>query len=330
MPIDKIQTDTLRILAELLPAGSTVALLDFPNHKNAGDHLIWEGEIQYIRDLGLKLAYVADATRYSKADLDHFIGPDGIVLIHGGGNFGDRWDEAQAFHERIVDENHDRHVIQLSQGIEFQDGPRLERAQSVYGAHPNLTILIRDHVGFDDASRRFGKNDVRFCPDMAFGNKPIHGERGFTDVIYLKRTDSESVNASVVVVAPSIGHLVDDWGLTPVGELLWIIYHVPGAVARRLPFTRRALFPIQARCYQAIARLNLRSAKRILGRGGIVLTDRLHAAVLGALMGKPVVALDNANGKVSAIIRDYLGTFPNVQYAPTAADANRIMSELLD
>ncbi|MDF2993813.1 MAG: Polysaccharide polymerization protein, partial [Microbacterium sp.] len=240
------------------------------------------------------------------------------------------WDEAQRFHERIIAENHDHHVIQLPQGIEFKDGPRLEEAQEIYAAHPKLTILIRDHVGFADASLRFSSNDVRFCPDMAFGNKPIRGDRGAADVIYLRRTDSESVKTSIVDIEPSIGRVVNDWGLNLFGEAAWILLHVPGAIARRVPWARRALFPIQKRCYAGIARLNLRTATRILGRGRVVLTDRLHAAVLGALMGKPVVALDNANGKVSAIFHDYLGTFPNVQFARTAADANRILVRLLD
>jgi pyruvyl transferase EpsO len=53
----------------------------------------------------------------------------------------------------------------------------------------------------------------------------------------------------------------------------------------------------------------------------LVFTNRLHATVLAALMGKPAVAMDNANGKISAIIGDYLGRMPGVRYAPSVKEA---------
>jgi pyruvyl transferase EpsO len=73
----------------------------------------------------------------------------------------------------------------------------------------------------------------------------------------------------------------------------------------------------------------VRAAERTLLHGHVVVTDRLHAAVLATLLGRPVVAHDNANGKLSAVFADYLGRFPNTRFAHDADEASRHVLELL-
>ena len=82
--------------------------------------------------------------------------------------------------------------------------------------------------------------------------------------------------------------------------------------------------------YGVAARTLVRSAERTLLRGRIVVTDRLHAAVLATLLGRPVVARDNANGKLAAMFGDVLGRFPLARFACTAAEAAAHVDELLD
>lgn len=60
-----------------------------------------------------------------------------------------------------------------------------------------------------------------------------------------------------------------------------------------------------------------------------MVTDRLHAAVLATLLGRPVVARDNANGKLAAVFADYLGRFPLARFARTPEEARDHVRELL-
>ena len=46
-----------------------------------------------------------------------------------------------------------------------------------------------------------------------------------------------------------------------------------------------------------------------------MVTDRLHAAIFGALLGKPVIMVDNANHKLSAAHESYLHAFPDIHLA---------------
>ena len=52
-------------------------------------------------------------------------------------------------------------------------------------------------------------------------------------------------------------------------------------------------------------------AKRILSKGKIVLSDRMHAIILGMLMGKPVVALDNIYDKFGRVYDTFLSNYTN-------------------
>ena len=78
-------------------------LVDLPYHSNIGDVLIWEGERQFLSKLPYKCLYKASMYTYKKPKVDR----NTIVLIHGGGNWGDVWRGSQEFHLNI-------HIIELS------------------------------------------------------------------------------------------------------------------------------------------------------------------------------------------------------------------------
>lgn len=328
--LERIQGDTLQVLSEVLVSGQHVALVDFPNHENSGDALIFLGQLRYLERLGVHVDYIADGSRYSPDDLRALV-PSGSILIQGGGNFGDRWDYMQELRERVISDFPDRRIIQLPQGIDFHDGPKLDKAQQVLGAHPDLTLLIRDHAGVARTRELFPTANVIFCPDMAFGYGTVKTDSMDYDAVVLRRNDSESLEgAERFTMHPSGSHIDLDWGLTGVARLKDRLLHIPGAVTKRIPALAVPLHPIQKKAYKAIAENNVQNAVRILSRGRLIVTNRLHATVLAALMSKPVVAMDNANGKISAIIGDYLGGMPGVQYAPSIKEAQALIDSYFD
>lgn len=325
--LERIQHETLSVLTGLLKPGQRVALVDFPNHENAGDSLIFLGQLKYLKKMGVHVDYIADGSRYSPRDLAARV-PSGPILIQGGGNFGDRWEYMQHLRERVISDFPDRQIIQLPQSIDFQEGPRLARAQDVLNAHPDLTLLIRDHSGVARTRELFPAARVLFCPDMAFGYGLVETrKRPSLDAIVLRRNDSESQGE--LAVGNGVSHVDLDWGLEGTVKVAARALRLPGAIAKRAPAVALAMYPLQRLAYVALATVNVMNAKNILSKGRLVVTDRLHATVLASLMGKRVVAMDNANGKVSAIIRDYLGLMPGVTYAASARDAEVAISSAL-
>lgn len=326
--LEGLRDETRRILATILRPGDRVALIDFPNHRNHGDHLIYLGELTYLNDLGVEVAYVADPSRYSVEDLRSLV-PKGPVLLHGGGSFGDRWKETQQFRERVIAELPDRQVIQLPQSIEFSEGPLLERAQAVYNNHPNLIHLIRDRRSERITRELFPENTVLYCPDMALGYRPTVSGEQKVDVVHLKRRDSEAIPGHGIDLGSKTSVIEEDWHFTQIDEIAWKAFHAPGALVRRVPALRERLYPLQRMMYDRMANLNVRSAESILCRGRVVLTDRLHATVLAALLGIPVVCMDNANGKIASIASDYLSTIPGVYFAQDPETARDKLLHLL-
>lgn len=331
-PLANLRERTFQILADAVGESEEVALVDFPNHQNSGDSLIWSGELQYLRGLGKSVGYVADISRYRPEDLRQQV-PEGAILIHGGGNFGDRWPQMQEFHEKVVSDFPDRRIVQLPQTIDFSCPSSLSRAQRVYSAHENLTLLIRDNDGAATTSDLFVSNDVQFCPDMAFGAQQLMERvcEPSVDILFLRRGDCESILDGQDVAVPSqISYRVADWGLRGRQSALWKALHVPGAIAKRSGLARKSMYPITSRMFHRMAELNISNAAATLSAGRVVITDRLHAAVMCALMDIPVVALNNANGKVAAIYRDYLGAFPAVSIADSVEQGMQECLRLLD
>lgn len=83
-------------LDPLIPPGSSCALVDFPHHGNVGDSAIWMGEIAYLKSRNCQVAYTCDAGNYNAEAMRASIGQN-IILITGGGNFGDLYPNNQKF-----------------------------------------------------------------------------------------------------------------------------------------------------------------------------------------------------------------------------------------
>jgi len=323
--IADIQTKTQEILSNALSSHNQVALVDFPNHHNAGDSLIYLGEQEYLRRLGVTIGYVSDVARYDAAQLRHRV-PLGPVLIQGGGSLGDTWLEIQEFREKVISDFHDRRVIQLAQSVHFRSHDRAKVAREVFEAHPDFTIMVRESKSAETAARLFPNTNVIYCPDLAYGIGLQSSRPPSLTSVGLLRGDLEQ-NHDTTTLSRFLDYS-SDWDWEGIAKPLWSALRVPGFVARSLPSVSQLLYPALELEYNSIAKTNRAQAVRKLERGKIVVTDRLHAGILGALLQKTVILIDNNYGKLAAMYDDHLRKFPNVHYAGTPARALELLQEL--
>ncbi|WP_269938271.1 polysaccharide pyruvyl transferase family protein [Arthrobacter sp. HY1533] len=328
-PLLALQSDATKILSSLLPSGTHVALLDFPRHQNAGDSFIWLGTLMYLKEIGVSVDYVADVHCFDIADLRRCV-PTGPILITGGGNFGDRWTEHQNFREMLITSFPDRQIIQLPQSLDFESKDGLEKAQIALNGHPDLTILLRQSVDMARAKEWFPNSEHIFCPDLALGlGKLEKNGQAAHDVVLLLREDSEAVAGRDVAAFSELEYKLTDWHLDLKSQFMWHIYRLPENIARVLPISRPHLLNAIQWSYVKAANLNLRGGIKTVSMGRVLVTDRLHGMFLGALLGLPTIAIDNANGKVLGIFRDYLNTFTHVEMAESLDDAARRAKSIL-
>jgi pyruvyl transferase EpsO len=327
------------VLAPLLPAGTTVALLPFANHRNAGDTAIWQGQRAVLERLGVRVGYTCAPTTLSIRALRRRVG-DGPILLNGGGNLGDLYRGQQAVRERVLATCRDNPVIQLPQSIEFRHEAERDRVARLVAGHGGVTLLCRERRSLGLAQAHLGARRTAFCPDMALAlaprprpAPPVH------DVVWLARRDPEARHR-----APEADELagldvrVADW-LEPLpGEDEW----PPGAerefrrnqalVARmqRSGWAADHLWRLLDATFGPLADAWVGRAVRLLSSGRVVVTDRLHAHVLCLLHGIPSVVLDNAYGKVHGVVAASTGasplTHPVASVEEAAATARALVS----
>lgn len=94
------------------------ALLDVPYYDNPGDTLIWEGTRRMLAELPHRCVRCTDC---------HGFGPEErlpqgtLILMQGGGNWGDLWPLHQQFRRRVIADHPGHDVIVMPQSVHYDD-----------------------------------------------------------------------------------------------------------------------------------------------------------------------------------------------------------------
>ncbi len=303
-------------LEKHLSKGMEVALLDFPNHNNVGDNAIWLGEKAALKRIGVHIVYECDIYSFSEKAVRNQLGKDGIVLLHGGGNLGSVWPEHQMFREKIIQLFPDRKIIQLPQSVHFDDDNKRNLFGEIAKKHKDLYILMRDNASYKNL-KQLGLQ-VELCPDMALAMGPVNQpSKPVVDVVWLSRTDHESAGAKSHKLNFETEKL--DWLQGEPGryyskfspKLTVRLRRLVQGIYRNSGLFRDHLWKINAASFDALAKRRFNRGTRILCRGKVVLTDRLHGHIVSTLLGKPQVLLDNHYRKIG----NYIDCFESEQEA---------------
>ena len=300
--------DLIRAALEPLIAGHAdrICLIDPPGHPNVGDSAILLGELAFLRRSfpAARLSYQDCETYSEKADRQ--INAATILLLHGGGNFGDLWPHHQNLRKTILRRFPHKRIVQLPQSLHFDDPAELEEIASLIAEQNDFTLLTRDRASYDLASSRFACRTL-LVPDMAFASRSLRREPPVVDCICLFRTDKEKTadhEAALVLIKDLVGTVeVWDW-IEDRRSLRRTIDHAMRRVVRRsYPAIAATVGPASIATRRSYAADRVRFGVSILCRGNIVVTDRLHAHILCCLLGIPHLVLDSLGGKVSAFYK---------------------------
>ena len=308
--IGRLRTQVVEAIDEAVPADAPVALVNFPNHANAGDDALWLATLDVLRTLGRHVAYAASWSSYEPGAL-RAAAPEGPILLNAGGNLGDVYPGQQGTRERVLQDFAGRPVVQLPQSLWFREQENLDRMRRLVDAHGAFSLMVRDDVSLQQARAAFDA-PVQRVPDLVFSSGPLPRPEVAPElrarVLWQARRDPEMPGAldGSDLQEPPAGVVRADW-LAPYD-------HEPPQplsfrVARRAyatlggtePVTSAARARLLARTFEPLARHWLHRGTALLARGDVVVTDRLHGHVLCLLMGIPHVVTPNRNGKVRAL-----------------------------
>jgi pyruvyl transferase EpsO len=317
------QIDTA--LLPLLDASAPVAIVGYPNHPNVGDAAIYAGEVAWLRAHGIRVSYVCDLDSYSAAALADRLGPDGTILLHGGGNLGDLWVDHQVLREQTIRDFPGHRIVSFPQTMRFDDPAALAQAQAVFDAHDDLHLLLRDARSLAAAQEAFAATSV-LSPDMAFALRALPRQTpAHTPVVWLAREDDEREGERLLPDDPSVR--VCDWlddvqaPMRPVERRLRRgAVRVGRAVVRRPP-AAPVLVAAQVRACDLLATERVAYGRRLLEQGEVLVTDRLHGHIIATLMDLPHVLVDTGYGKLRTFHEAWTKDSPLTVVAGSADEA---------
>lgn len=298
--VENVTDQKAKLLSELsnfVRRGSSYCLVDFPAHSNVGDSAIWMGEVALLQQLTGRLpSYATSARKYLKESLAA-AAPEGVIFIHGGGNFGDIWPAHQAFRLQLMHDFPGRRIIQLPQSIHFSDATSVAETAEGIAAHPNFHLMVRDLKSFCMAKIAF-RCEVTLTPDAAFGMGVLSQPRSsLYPTLCLFRTDVENAGTDYGPLVEALdGHVCDWLAEGPMPRRSLMLKAALAALSAPAPSSAQ----VEGRFLNLMASHRVTRGLNLLCLGRKVVTDRLHGHILCTMMGKPHIALDNNYGKIGA------------------------------
>lgn len=314
---DKIDFLRNRLLNKLLPLiDNDYVLWDVPYYNNIGDVLIWEGERSFLKESKHQCLDFASAgtCRFPK------LSPDAVILLGGGGNFGDLWRWFQEFRLEVIRRYPENRIIIFPQSVYYDDVGVMQSDAELMSCHQKLIICAREQQSYGLLKANF-RNEIIFVPDMAFCI-PLEDLRrwaikGHGRVLYLKRMDKELAEDWVFPA----GAEVRDWPSMEKKPLPLFFLEKGLGLKRHLEKYKLNFLSVWLTGWidwyaDRVVRPHLvKMGVKFLSGYKYVYTTRLHVMILSVLLGKECEFLDNSYGKNSAFYDTWLKDLPGVKRA---------------
>ncbi|KJD34626.1 hypothetical protein PK35_02280 [Tamlana nanhaiensis] len=311
--LKKIITDVLTPIIN-----NDYVYLDLPYHNNIGDTLIWKGTETFLQTIPHKCLYKASCENYITPKINESV----IILLHGGGNFGDLYEIHNNFRLKIIKEFPNNPIIILPQTIYYKDKSKLESHSQTLANHKNLTICARDHRSLNILRDNFEQNkhlllpDMAFCIDLSFIEKYKLTET--KKYLYFKRSDKEFRDIEFSnYFKLSESHDAQDWPTYEV-ELkeyrnFLRLLNLKNKVSN-IEFMNKIICKIMDLYilnvfFPKILKLGI----EFISTYEHIYSTRLHAAILSILLDKKITFLDNSYGKNSNYYKSWLYNLDSIE-----------------
>ena len=300
-------------------------LLDIPNHKNIGDHLIYKGELDFFNRIPFQCQSKSSVTFNFSGKIK-----SNIILLHGGGNFGDLYPMHQKFREKVILENANKRIVILPQSVQFDKESEAIESAKIFNQHPDLTICGRDQYSFDYLKKYFGQCNIIMLPDMAFCSQYQKSKQATKDLLIMKRRDFEIGDADEVEL--SSDYTISDWTTfePTLKESIAKYYEKVNNKLSKWGFKALkkdsvfGLFPLRYENTYIQMGIDLVSQYKF------VISTRLHGHILCLLLGIPSIIVDNSYGKNKRFYNSWLKNVEGSYFSNTIEEALELYHKMKD
>lgn len=281
--------------------------LNLPYYTNIGDLLIWDGTLRFLKQTHHKCLYSTDIYNFRKKPLEKNV----IILLQGGGNWGDLWIDHHLFRKQIIEMYPDNKVIIFPQTVYYQDKNNLKADIEFFNKYPNVTICTRDNKSYQLMNENFKNNPILLVPDMAFFIDVKYHPEKTSRILFAKRTDKElSLDENIYKKIPKNAE-IHDW---PTFEINVNQLSINKNLYRLMSQSRKLDVIFKSNLESSITDLYWRKIlKPFYIRWGInfinhyqeIYSTRLHISILSLLMNKKLHIIDNNYGKTTNFIKTW-------------------------
>ena len=301
--MNEFKEQVFNILSKLIT--DDYILIDLPYHYNVGDILIWQSELDLLREMPHTMLYFSSKETFIKPK----IGENVNIVIHGGGNFGDIWKNHQDFRLKILELFPNNPIIQLPQSVYFHDRDYLMQNISAFSKHHGkIDICLRDRRSYEFIRTHFINVETHLLPDMVLTMDLSRYQKQYKSArtLYLRREDCEYVPLQEGIL-PSVIEICD-WpkmsGHKLLSRLLYLDNRFHSTFFRKMANQIFSLY---------IKKQVIKGGINLLEPYDTIYTSRLHGGILGYLLGKKVYFIKNEfYGKLEGVYDLWLRDKPNV------------------
>ncbi|WP_416298511.1 polysaccharide pyruvyl transferase family protein [Paenibacillus illinoisensis] len=286
-PMDELKLKLEQII-DIVPPKSKIFYLDYPIYSNGGDLLIMKGAEAFFKRFDIKVV-----DRYCVHDFHENvqIPEDCIIVMSGGGNFGDLYDSHQNLREQVVQNYPRNKIVILPQTIFYKAEENIRKTADIFNRHSRLYVYVRDESSYKLATTYFTNVHVALLPDMAHQLWKISTSAApKKERLNFLRTDIEINNEQedAVIQGDNV-----DWASLFNRYEKKLIFLIASALRKR---RGRKMLQFIWKIYSDYL---VRKAIRCFAQYETIHTSRLHGHILSCLMAKPNVLIDNSYGKNS-------------------------------
>ncbi|MEI2558233.1 polysaccharide pyruvyl transferase family protein [Acinetobacter pittii] len=287
---------------------------DLPYHINIGDTLIWQGTLDYLSQLNYKMLDFGSYGTISFPEIDKNV----VILMHGGGNFGDIYSTSQDLRKDVIEKYKGNRIIILPQTIHFYDKEKEKEDLLYFSKHENLFLCVRDKLSYEIAIRYLDKSKVLLLPDMAFCIKPerlVCQKENTTKSLLMRRIDVEAKKVDDTLYKLTDVH--SDWPTfekIPYSMLtIMRLCNISKKTTKSKKGNKTFLSKIIDKIAITYMKDNLfKQGVEFIGEYDTIYTTRLHGCILALLLNKKVILLDNSYGKNMGFYNAWLTECSNI------------------
>jgi pyruvyl transferase EpsI len=267
------------IRPEIPPTGKKYRafIIGVPEHGNLGDQAIIYAMKSFSRHVLKNIEIIEISDSVILQDPQWFrdmVSENDIILLPGGGNFGDLYILPRKVRERVLTAFTRNKICIFPQSIYYEIGYPSQSEVCLLNGVPNLTLCLRERASYEIARKHFAGQKSLICPDIVLSLRPKLPRRERNGLIIIARTDKESEITfdALCDVKKMLNRYFKD-----VITLDTVIRH--NAVDRTGEVMKFL---------------------RLLRGAEIVITDRLHGAIFAAITETPCVVLSNNYHKIKS------------------------------